>query len=258
MNPRAAEPSIPACLALVLAGVLHLSGCSNGGPDGTATAISPEEARIRQQKAAELYHASEVEPPVRKIDLLRKLVDYYPEYERASRAHFDLVFYLIDQRNDHPDEALDAAVVYGERHPEDLFVSEAFRLHDSDSGTRGRKEHRKKVQAAWWAWLERAMKRVAAKDVETRARWHLECGDCLRRSRRPEEAVKWLSEAAGSDIPAKDVHLSILVLWATALGEDLGRKPEAIAVWERALVLARAGVRGEKPETIESRIAALK
>lgn len=243
-------------MAFLLAGLsLILPGC--GGGDPSPGRRSEAEAQERNQKAEALFKTAAREPPRRKIDLYRKLVGFYPESPWAAESHFLLVFYLLDQLKEDPGQAFEAAQIFGERFPTDLRVSEAWRLQDSEAGTLGHDELRARIQEAWSGWLAKARTLVTNADLTTRARVWYDSGDCLRRRHRFEEAVALLAEAAAWDLPEKDQQLATLVLLATVQGQDLGRKAEAIATWERALVLARANVRGETPERIEAAIAAL-
>lgn len=253
-------PRVPASLFVVAAALalaVLVAGCGRK-PEAPESAFSPEEAAQRLEKAEGLFAVAARENPRGKLEYYRRLIAYYPESPRAAAAYFLLVFYLLDPANDLPDEAFTVATEFAERFPDDLNVSEVFKLQDQRAGVLENRDARRKIQDAWIAWAEAARKRAGGWPVVERTKLWIDSGDALRRRHRPADAVAVLAEAAAFDVPQKDLTLSALLLMARIQAQDLSDAKAAIATYERALVLARAGIRGETPERIQEWIAELR
>ncbi len=251
------KPAVAALLLLVAGLAAFAIFAGSGGdaapPDGKARA----ERERREALARTLFNEAEVAAPPVKLELYGKIVAFYADTQVAPDAHFKRVFYLRHRSTADAAKAFEAAQTFGERHPDDLRVSEAWRWLDSDAGTEGDVDRRRRIQEAWSAFLDQLRARSSGKDAEARARIWSESADVTMRRRDPRTAVALLAEALAWDFPAQDLRLEMVWTLGTICARDLADKARARAAFEEALVLARAGVRGRTEEEIQSALAGL-
>lgn len=244
-------------ISALVALALLASGCG-GGSSSPEKEEAKEAKAQRDQRAQALFRAAELEPPHRKIDLYGKFVSLFPEHELASEAHMKLVYYSLDVHPDRIADALQATRTFAERFKSDLRASECFRILDNHCGIRDERGTRTTIQKEWLAYLKPALAAVKVEEAESRWNFSFDIADALMRQRLPEEAVQRLDQTLKEDIQAKQWVVKLLILKGQILARDLGQKKEAAEAYEKALVMVRAGVKGESVERLESWIGDLR
>ncbi|MSR75936.1 MAG: hypothetical protein EXS14_10760 [Planctomycetes bacterium] len=241
-----------ACALLFCA--LLLSACPR---DSAVTVDSAAESLRRQQESKALFYEAEARIVPEKVALYRKLLAHYPESEEAPMARMKLVFYLRDPAVARHDEALSAAITFSQLCPGDIRASECFRWLDSDAGQALDVPRRSAVQAAWKTHLDAAAVAAASlTPIEKMSLW-LERADLARRSRDPATALRFYDEALAFEAARQDLYLRVHFEKGRIEAEDPALHAAARVSFEKALVLARAGVKGATESEIHAHLAAI-
>ncbi len=226
----------PACLTVVFlsVAVCLLCGCGDGNRP-----IAPEAAADlarRSSEAEALFNDALGAPVEQKVDKLRRLTALYDDLPIASKAHLMLVLYLrMDPRESGLRPALTAAKTFADRKPQDLNVSEAFKLVAQGLIDDGPDGLGAEADRAWISWLTARIKaggpELGIVQAEA-AHAHL-----LRRRWRECESAASASLAA---LPAEamDRRVALQVLVGDLRGGRLGDLQGARAAWHEALLLA--------------------
>ncbi len=240
---------------LTVACALLACGCDPSGASsddaGDVQRLSEEE---REKQARRLMLAAFAKPREQKIPLYERVIGLFPDSPVAVEARFRLINVLLHPSIDREDDALSAVRVLAARHPLDARAAEAWwwiALRYREDEQRG-----PEIRSEWARFLHSTRERQPSDPAVRGVVWLYSAYAAYWDGDR-DQAVALLDEAAGWDLPEKDAQAMILFRGGS-LQRELGRKEQAKALLERALVLVDEGAKGVSAPAIQSELDALK